>query len=89
MTSIEKINERRIPVIVCPNCGEKDQLGLDSVDREINLDTEDIWIRGPYGPPNHMVHSRTELVQISGYCRACRTTFQFKVTWCTPIRELK
>ena len=84
MTSIEKkVNEYHVPVIVCPNCGEKDRIGLTTIDREVNLNRTDFW------GPSYRIDSRTESVELSGLCAACNTTFEFKVSWTVPIRPEK
>lgn len=87
MINIEKkVNEYRVPVFVCPHCGEKDRIGLTTIDRESNLNVDDFWL-SPQDLPSHWVDSRTESVELSGLCAICHTTFEFKVSWTVPIRD--
>jgi Zn ribbon nucleic-acid-binding protein len=87
MDDIAKVSgEQRIPVILCPNCGEKDRIALTEVNKEINNDIQDIWTDF-HGPPSIYVPSQTYSVELRGQCALCHTTFEFKVSWCVPVRK--
>lgn len=88
MNDIEKVNEYHVPVIICPNCGEKDKVALSSVNKESNLNTEDIWSyssRDPY----LAIHTRDISYRIDGRCGVCGTTFEIKMTATIPVNELR
>jgi hypothetical protein len=80
--------EVKLPVIVCPFCGEKDphKLALHTVDREHSLDIEHMQ----YGPGDPIVpyptHENSN-IRIEGNCVSCQTQFDISISARTPYRN--
>jgi hypothetical protein len=72
MSAIDNRPEIRLPVIVCPFCGEKDpgRLKLATLERNYNLDFE---------------HNNTK-VTVDGECISCLTSFEIIVSARTPYK---
>ena len=80
--------EQRLPVIVCPFCGEKDphKLSLSTIDREFNLQNERPWTWIGHDElvpePTH----KNSKITIEGDCLSCFTNFEIIISARTPYK---
>jgi hypothetical protein len=81
-------HEYRLPVIVCPFCGEKDpvKLALYTVNRECDVETIDMrWSRDIIrAEPTHF----NEKITIEGKCFSCLTEFEISISARVPYSKL-
>jgi hypothetical protein len=87
LPATDKRIEQRLPVIVCPFCGEKDphKLALSSVEQEYNLDLESFY-SGPGDLLDHKPTHKNNKVTIDGECISCLTSFQIIISARTPYK---
>jgi sarcosine oxidase delta subunit len=76
-------HEYRLPVIVCPICGDKDHLKLTSYEAEVNNNLQEYWYH-PYGPPRYYSASMTHNHNINGFCTKCGSSFNFSISATIP-----
>jgi hypothetical protein len=81
-----RLNEYHVPIIICPNCGEKDRVTMSEINRELNNNIEEIWLSG-HGPPSLYSNGISEMCEVYGQCNACRTTFNLRITAWIPRRK--
>lgn len=87
LPATDKRIEQRLPVIVCPFCGEKDphKLALYTVNRDYDLENVNwMWIE-PHEPIPEPTHQNSK-VTIDGECIDCLTTFEIIISARTPYK---
>jgi hypothetical protein len=87
LPATDKRIEQRLPVIVCPFCGEKDphKLALSSVEREYDLEIENLCYE-PRDAIEHIPTHKNNKVTIDGECISCLTSFQIIISARTPYK---
>lgn len=84
---IVKLREFKIPVLCCPNCGEKEPERVKLTECELTFDNnlQEEWFSGHGFPRRYSIHV-TKIARIRGICNACGTSFRFEITAETPRR---
>lgn len=73
----DKQYEYRMPVIVCPICGDKDHIQLIDYDGEVNNNLQHGY---------HYIYStdQTFTHKINGHCNKCGSMFSFSISATVP-----
>jgi hypothetical protein len=77
----EPKHEYKMPVIVCPICGDKDHISLTAYDLEVDNNLQEGHFRDCiYTYSRSMTHKHN----INGYCTKCGSSFNFSISATVP-----
>ena len=74
-------HEYRMPVIVCPICGDKDHIKLTWYESEINNNLQEDHFRDHYYVYSQSMSYKHD---INGYCTKCGSSFNFSISATVP-----
>ena len=77
----ESKHEYKMPVIICPICGDKDHISLTNWESEVNNNLqEDYFIDCSFVYSQSMTYKH----DINGYCTRCGSSFNFTISATVP-----